>query len=101
MRPCLKRTNTTVDIPINDSLFFLCAEKSPEGKKFLIEVFNRSAMIVINVILMHVRHGSTIITDCFKNYHHIEDPSQHLKMKQSVTFVDSISDARTNIIEAM
>ena len=74
-------------------------ERTPERKMFLLEVPDRNAETLINIIKTYVKPGSIIITDCFKSYAKLNNFYQHLTVNHSIEYVDSLTGAHTNTIE--
>ena len=74
-------------------------ERTPERKLFLLEVPDRTAETLINIIKTHVKPHSIIITGCFKSYSTLHNFFRHLTVNHSIEYVDSTTGAHTNTIE--
>ncbi|KCZ79017.1 hypothetical protein H312_03599, partial [Anncaliia algerae PRA339] len=78
-------------------------ERTPYKKCFYIEVADRSAETIQNILNTFVWPGSIIYTDCFKSY----VPScrnlnfSHLTVNHKENFVDPITLVHTNTIEGL
>lgn len=67
-------------------------------------VENRNARTLLALIQCYILPGATIIFDCWRAYNRIEQFSKgycHLTVNHSINFVDSETDAHTNIIEQL
>lgn len=77
-------------------------ERTEQKKVFLIQVPNRSANILHEIIQRHVRPGSIIHTDLWRGYSNLNELGMdHLTVNHSQTFVDPISGACTNTVEGI
>lgn len=75
-------------------------ERTDEGKVFLVEVENRSAETLRNIITTYVRPGSIIYTDMWKGYNGLDNgPYEHATVNHSLHFKDPITGVHTNTIE--
>lgn len=74
-------------------------ERTPERKAFLVEVSNRRAETLLNVISTYVNPGSIVYTDCFRSYSNLSDLFEHYSVNHSINFVDPITGVHTNTIE--
>ena len=69
---------------------------------FLVPVDKRDAETLTDLILKHVRTGTTIHTDCFASYRRLEELGyRHHTVNHSENFVDPESGCHTNTIESM
>ncbi|KII63827.1 hypothetical protein RF11_15064 [Thelohanellus kitauei] len=74
-------------------------EKTRERKAFLVEVPDRTAETLINIIRRYVLTGSKIITDCFRSYSQLSSYYEHLTVNYSQSFINRANGACTNTIE--
>ena len=71
-------------------------------KCFLVAVKDRSADSLIPVLQKYVLPGTTVVSDLWKAYNSIGDIGyKHLKVNHSLNFVDPLTSACTNHIEAL
>jgi transposase-like protein len=77
-------------------------ERGPTGKIFMVPVETRDAETIREIVFRHVRPGSTIYSDYWKGYSHLEDFGlTHLRVNHSQTFKDPVSGACTNTVEGL
>lgn len=75
-------------------------ERTAERKIFLVEVMDRRAETLLDVIVRHVHCDSIIHTDCFASYHCLTDAGfRHITVNHSQNFVDPETGCHTNTIE--
>lgn len=76
-------------------------ERTEERKMFMVEVENRSAETLADVILTYVAPGSIIHTDCWKGYTFLSafDGVQHRTVNHSLFFRDPDTGIHSNTIE--
>lgn len=76
-------------------------ERTPEKRIFAVEVENRNAATIIEIIRKHVHPGSTIYTDCWKAYDLACDflEYDHSTVNHSKYFKDPITGVHTNTVE--
>ena len=76
-------------------------ERTPERKLFLVQVENRSAETINEILRQHVRPGSIPVTDMWRGY--LPPPSElrlrHLTVKYSVEFKNEETGACKNMVE--
>ncbi|XP_039277164.1 uncharacterized protein LOC120355641 [Nilaparvata lugens] len=71
------------------------------GEVFMVAVENRSSDTLIPIIKEYIKPGSTIVSDYWKAYDCLkEEGFEHLKVNHKMNFVDPLSGAHTNKIEA-
>jgi ISXO2-like transposase domain len=76
-------------------------ERTPERKMFAVPVPNRSTETIARIIERHVLPGSTINTDFWKGYDHLDNSENyiHMKVNHSKNFKDPTTGTHTNTIE--
>lgn len=79
----------------------LCRET---GDKFLVRVPNRGAKTLMEQIQLHIKPGTTIMSDCWKGYKtaELEEAGfQHFTVNHRYNFVDPETGANTQQVERM
>ncbi|KII69251.1 hypothetical protein RF11_04024 [Thelohanellus kitauei] len=76
-------------------------EKTRERKAFLVEVPDRTAETLINIIRRYCLPGSKIITDCFRSYVQLSSYYEQLTVNYSQSFINRENEACTNTIEGI
>lgn len=78
-------------------------ERTETAKTFAIQVEDRSANTLLNIIETHVKHGSIVYTDCWKGYNGISDTLklEHQTVNHSKNFKDPLTGVCTNKIEGL
>lgn len=74
------------------------------GECFLVEVPNRSAATLLDVIKQRIKLGTTIMSDCWKAYKTDELNAagyEHLKVNHTYNFIDPETGASTQKVERM
>jgi hypothetical protein len=86
--------------PVEGCWVFGGVERTPERRCFAVPVLRRDAATLIPLIRRFIRPGSTIISDLCGAYNFIPNDYQRLTVNHSLHFVDPITLAHTNHIEA-
>jgi len=72
------------------------------GKTFLVPIPDRTADTLVAVIDAWIKLGTTIISDCWGAYRHLDaEGYTHCTVNHSIGFVDERTGAHTNTIESM
>lgn len=76
-------------------------ERTEERKVFLVEVPDRSAKTLLNILKRHIRPGTIVHSDLWKGYVKLEEAMDvvHRTVNHSFCFVDPITSVHTNTIE--
>ena len=76
-------------------------EKTPERNIFVVEVSNRNAQTLQEIIEEYVVPGSIIRTDCWRGYNFLDNNNNyiHETVNHSLHFKDPITNVHTNTIE--
>lgn len=80
---------------------FLGGKKEKQKKCFFTTVADRTRDTLLSIIKANILPGTTIISDCWKAYYFLDkEDFEHLKVNQSVNFVDQDTGAHTNTSES-
>jgi transposase-like protein len=76
-------------------------ERTINRKMFAVQVEDRSADTICQVIEKHVHPGSIIHTDCWKGYMYLDksEEYEHRTVNHSEYFKDPITQVHTNTVE--
>ena len=83
-------------------MFGMLGIKNDRRRPILKIVRHRSAGHLMPLIKKHVRRGSSIISDGWRSYHHLQNEGyNHLTVNHQEYFVDPITGAHTQNLERL